>query len=83
MGKVTAVIACLHVYDIPESVSELMPHNEAHNIISRLVEETAHRVRNPLTVVKGFIQLYRDKPENIPGICCWMRFPELKRRCEI
>ena len=65
-GKVTAVIACLHVYDIPESVSELMPHNEAHNIISRLVEETAHRVRNPLTVVKGFIQLYRDKPENIP-----------------
>lgn len=64
-GKVIAAIACLHVYDNPGSVPESMPNHEAYNIISRLVEETAHRVRNPLTVVKGFIQLYRDKPENI------------------
>ncbi len=65
-GKVIEVIVCLHVSDNPKSVSELMPNHEVHDIISRLVEETAHRVRNPLTVVKGFIQLYRDNPENIP-----------------
>lgn len=65
-GKVVAVIVCLHVVENPTSVYELVPNHEAHSIISRLVEETAHRIRNPLTVVKGFIQLYKDNPESIP-----------------
>lgn len=38
----------------------------SHNFISYLVEETAHRVRNPLTVVKGYVQLYKNDPQNIP-----------------
>ena len=42
------------------------PSSQDHCFISYLVEETAHRVRNPLTVVKGFVQLYKDDPQNIP-----------------
>jgi hypothetical protein len=48
----------------PKDTDVALPGND--NFISYLVEETAHRVRNPLTVVKGFVQLYRDNPQDIP-----------------
>lgn len=65
-GEVRAAIACLHPLEILENyqMSGLVSQN--HKLISDLVEETAHRVRNPLTVVKGFLQLYQDDPKNIP-----------------
>lgn len=65
-GKVREVVACLHEPDGRETLQRqgLTPQNL--NLVSDLVEETAHRVRNPLTVVKGFIQLYKDDPKNIP-----------------
>ncbi|MGE5543484.1 MAG: PAS domain-containing protein, partial [Bacillota bacterium] len=65
-GKVRAVIGCLHPLGIGETYQRSELSGQNHNLISDLVEETAHRVRNPLTVVKGFIQLYKDDPKNIP-----------------
>jgi PAS domain S-box-containing protein len=35
-------------------------------LISSLAEETADKVRNPLTSIKGFLQLYENTPEKIP-----------------
>jgi len=65
-GEVRAVIACLHPLETTEIAQSSGPSSQNHKLISDLVEETAHRVRNPLTVVKGFIQLYKDDPKNIP-----------------
>lgn len=36
------------------------------DLISELAEETVHKVRNPLTTIKGFLQLYRSSPEKLP-----------------
>ena len=65
-GEVIAAIACLHPLENLKNYQQSGPSSQNHNLISDLVEETAHRVRNPLTVVKGFLQLYQDEPKNIP-----------------
>lgn len=36
---------------------------EKLNLISELAASVAHEVRNPLTVVRGFVQLFRDKAD--------------------
>lgn len=65
-GEVRAAIACLHPLENHKSYQQPGSSSQIHNLISDLVEETAHRVRNPLTVIKGFLQLYQDEPKNIP-----------------
>ncbi len=63
-GRVKGAVACL--YELPETLQRQGLRRQNLDFISDLVEETAHRVRNPLTVLKGFIQLYKDNPKNIP-----------------
>ncbi|MGE5415419.1 MAG: ATP-binding protein [Acidobacteriota bacterium] len=43
-------------------------HNKRERIslISSVVEETVHKVRNPLTTIKGFLQLYKNRPDDLP-----------------
>lgn len=35
-------------------------------LLERLSEQAANGIRNPLTTIKGFIQLYRSEPESLP-----------------
>jgi len=65
-GQVKGAVAYLFATDGREAGQRRGFRSQHFNIVSDLVEETAHKVRNPLTVVKGFIQLYKDDPENIP-----------------
>lgn len=62
-GKKRAVGAILFVQDVTERKrwEEQIRQAEKLSIVGELAAGTAHEIRNPLTAVKGFIQLLRDR----------------------
>ena len=64
--EIAGVLAVLHDIGFYHSWFKRRLHHEKIEILSRITEQTAHEIRNPLTAIKGFLQLYRSSPESIP-----------------
>jgi two-component system, sporulation sensor kinase A len=60
-GKVTAISAITRDIGERKRTDELLMRSEKLSAIGQLSAAVAHEVRNPLTSVKGFLQLYHDK----------------------
>ncbi|MCA0172622.1 PAS domain-containing sensor histidine kinase [Bacillus sp. RAR_GA_16] len=60
-GNVTAMSAITRDIRDRKKTEELLLRSEKLSAIGQLAAAVAHEVRNPLTSVKGFIQLYKDR----------------------
>ena len=60
-GKATAISAITRDIGERKKTEELLMRSEKLSAIGQLSAAVAHEVRNPLTSVKGFLQLYHDK----------------------
>ncbi|QHA93574.1 PAS domain-containing sensor histidine kinase [Bacillus sp. N1-1] len=60
-GNVLAISAFTRYIGDRKRTEELLIRSEKLSVIGQLAAAVAHEVRNPLTAVKGFIQLYKDK----------------------
>lgn len=60
-GNVTAISAITRDIGERKKTEELLMRSEKLSAIGQLSAAVAHEVRNPLTSVKGFLQLYHDK----------------------
>ncbi|MGE5398248.1 MAG: sensor histidine kinase [Chitinophagales bacterium] len=63
-GNVHQPIAASDAWHIIESWPE--HRREMEDLISGFVEETVHKVGNPLTAIKGFLNLFNHQPQDIP-----------------
>ncbi|WP_347551342.1 PAS domain S-box protein [Pseudalkalibacillus hwajinpoensis] len=60
-GNLAAISAITRDISDRKRTEELLMRSEKLSAIGQLSAAVAHEVRNPLTAVKGFIQLYKDK----------------------
>ncbi|MGB7998518.1 MAG: PAS domain S-box protein [Anaerobacillus sp.] len=60
-GNITAMSAITRDIRDRKKTDELLLRSEKLSAIGQLAAAVAHEVRNPLTSVKGFIQLYKDR----------------------
>ncbi len=60
-GNVLAISAFTRYIGDRKRTEELLIRSEKLSVIGQLAAAVAHEVRNPLTAVKGFIQLYKGK----------------------
>lgn len=60
-GVVLAISAITRNIGDRKRTEELLLRSEKLSVIGQLAAAVAHEVRNPLTAVKGFIQLYKGK----------------------
>ncbi len=64
--KSAGALAVLHNIGFYHSWFKQRLFREKIEVLGRITEQTAHEIRNPLTAIKGFLQLYRTSPESIP-----------------
>lgn len=76
-GEIERVVGC---FEWLNSVKE----SEKNAITGRIAAGIAHEVRNPLTTIKGFLQLYREQlDKNSNGLISSLLIPELDRANKI
>ncbi|MFJ7934932.1 PAS domain S-box protein [Sporosarcina sp. NPDC096371] len=66
-GNVVRYVSISHDISKQKMQDELLRKWDKLNIVGQLSASLAHEIRNPLTTVKGFIQLFAMGPENTFG----------------
>ncbi|WP_134698532.1 ATP-binding protein [Ammoniphilus sp. YIM 78166] len=66
-GKVVEIVAsCVDITPLKQT-EELLRKSETLSVVGQLAASMAHEVRNPLTTLKGFLQLAQQKSEISPS----------------
>ena len=65
-GRVVAVAAIIRDITERKKTEELLRRSEKLSVAGELAAGVAHEIRNPLTSIKGFLQLYKSETELTP-----------------
>lgn len=57
VNEMTYFVSCLKDVTVEKEAKDMMVHSEKMSIIGQLAAGIAHEIRNPLTSIKGFLQL--------------------------
>lgn len=82
--KIVEIFGIFQDFTEKKRTEELARKSEKLEIVSHLAASISHEVRNPLTVAKGFMQLfYEDLKRNSKKQLCDIAIKELDRAAEI
>jgi len=70
-GRVTGVLASIEDLSIYHARCEERNRKEKICLLRRITEQAAHELRNPLTAIKGFLQLHQSNPGSISWEVIW------------
>lgn len=78
-GEIDGVFASIENISFYHDWYRERHRQEKLDLLGRLTEQTAHEIRNPLTTIKGFLQMYQLYPDSIPWEVIWQEIEAIEK----